>query len=359
MKILVLVSHDIALDNGTTIRAKRIYELLRHQFHVVLKGYRGFRGSLFRKTSLWLIPCWLFSLVYTIVKGRFDVIYLSHDRYGFLVVKILQPLFRYKIIYEAHAIVSEEYAQRNKPVASIKMMYYLERFVTRHSDCVTALSENILEFFRKHTPRVVLIPGFVDTDYYRLDSKAREEIRSKYQVSGVLVGLVGSFTAVFNRHYLSFLYDNLSAFDERIKFLIIGNCPWKVQSPRLIYTGYIDNYPGYLSCPDCLLIPASIPTSGPLNKILEAMSSGIPVFTTPQGMVGLYYVRPGKDIFVFQEAELVAKLNQLVFNKELMLKTARNARAVVTRYYSAAAVREKLVSVINSTAAAGQHDNAR
>jgi glycosyltransferase involved in cell wall biosynthesis len=133
--------------------------------------------------------------------------------------------------------------------------------------------------------------------------------------------------------------------------MIIGHCPHRLQSNQFIYTGYVDNYIDHISCLDCVLIPSKIPTGGPLNKIVEAMSLGLPVFTTPQGMVGLYHARPGKDILVFKEDKLVAKLNELVFNKELMAEVGNNARAAVESQYSIKAHGEKLVSIISSMAA--------
>lgn len=349
MKILIQVCSDHVIDTATTIRAKRVFELLEHRFEVSLSGYRRFRSDMPKVKFLLLFPYWLFNLVRVLLKGGFDIVYLCHDRYGFLVVKILQPVCKYKIIYEAEAVVSEEYRGMGKSAMSTEFMHYLESFVARHSNCVIALSENILEFFKRYTPNVELIPAFVNTEHYKLDKETRTRMRRQYQINNVLVGLVGPFTSIFNRRYLTFLYNNLAKFDDRIKFMVVGNCPYRKQSAKLIYTGYVTNYIDYISCFDCILIPSKIPTSGPLTKILETMSLSLPVFTTPQGMVGLYHARPGKDILVFEEDELVAKLNELVFNKELMKEVSSNARAAVENHYSAQANREKLISIISST----------
>jgi len=141
--------------------------------------------------------------------------------------------------------------------------------------------------------------------------------------------------------------------------MIIGGCPYREQSAKLVYTGHVINYIDHISCLDCVLIPSRIPTGGPLNKIVEAMSLGLTVFTTPQGIVGLYHVQSGKDILVFEEDGLVAKLNELVFNKELMNEVGSNARATIERHYSAEPNREKLVSIINSTVAASKSKRAK
>ena len=140
--------------------------------------------------------------------------------------------------------------------------------------------------------------------------------------------------------------------------MIIGDCPQRENDVSLIYTGYVSDYINYMSCLDCILVPARIPTGGPSNKILEAMSLGLPVFTTPQGIVGLDYAQPGKDIFVFEEDELAAKLNELVFDKALMAEISSNARVAVENHYSITANREKLLSIIGSTLAVQKPQSA-
>lgn len=97
-----------------------------------------------------------------------------------------------------------------------------------------------------------------------------------------------------------------------------------------------------------MLIAEGIATFGPLNKIIEAMSCSVPVFTTPKGAVGLYGVEPNKHILVFEEAELVDKVNDLVFHGERMREIGRNARSVVEEYYSKKVNEEKLVNILES-----------
>ena len=69
---------------------------------------------------------------------------------------------------------------------------------------------------------------------------------------------------------------------------------------------------------DAVLVPSKIPSFWPLNKILEPMACSLPVFTTPVGAVGLDHVKHGESIFVYEESELVAKLNENLFDIDLM-----------------------------------------
>ena len=118
-----------------------------------------------------------------------------------------------------------------------------------------------------------------------------------------------------------------------------------------MYTGYLDSVQDYidvLSDLDAVLIPSKIATLGPLNKIIEPMSCSLPVFTTPKGMVGLYYVKPGKDILIFEESELVNKINTLIFNDKLMKTIGKNARGIIEKFYSKKAIEYKLNEVIET-----------
>ena len=349
MKILIVVAADLLDTNGTTIRAQRVSNMIDDQFDVSLLGYSKSRDSLPKAKLLALLPYWLVRLICTLLGKKYDCIYLCHDRYGFIIAKILQAVCRYKIIYEAHAVVSEEFEGMGKSLLSIKFMRYLESFIARHSNYVVALSQNTFEFFSKRTANVELVPVFLDTDHYKLNEVERIKIRSYYGIDDVLVGLIGPFDTPFNKHYLTFLDNNLDKFDKRIKFMVIGRCAMNIRSSNVIYAGYVENYIDYLSSLDCVIIPAKIPTGGPLNKIIEAMSLNLPVFTTPQGMVGLYYISPGKDIFVFEEIELATKLNEIVFNRELMKTVGDNSYFVVENYYSKEANRRKLVALLRET----------
>lgn len=347
MKILIVVAADLLETNGTTVRAQRVSNMINNQFDVSLLGYSKYRPSLPKAKLLALLPYWLVRLIYTLLSKKFDYIYLCHDRYGFIIAKILQAVCRYKIIYEAHAAVSEEFEWMGKSSLGIKFMRYLESFIARHSNYVVALSQNTFEFFSKRTANIELIPVFLDTNHYRFNEIERIKIRSRYGVDDVLAGLIGPFDTPFNKHYLTFLENNLDKFDRRIKFMVIGRCTRNIRRSNVIYAGYVKNYIDYLSSLDCVIIPSKVPTGGPLNKIVEAMSLKLPVFTTPQGMVGLYYIQPGRDIFVFEDRELAIKLNEIVFNRELMKTVGDNGYIMVENYYSEAANRRKLVALLS------------
>ena len=145
---------------------------------------------------------------------------------------------------------------------------------------------------------------------------------SQTTTKGKIIGLIGAFVHKgINTSALDFLYRNIDEFDERIKFVVIGACDYKIQNERIEYTGYLNDVQDYvdrLTRLDAVLVASRYYTSGPLNKILEPMACSVPVFTTPVGAVGLDHVTAGEDIFICDESEIVAKVNESLFDVELM-----------------------------------------
>lgn len=228
----------------------------------------------------------------------------------------------------------------------VKLNQIHEKFVIKYADHVIALSKNIFEFYEKYNKNIDIIPVFIDEDVFRI----KKEIENKkYQRDFKLIGLIGPFNSVVNKYSLESLYKNIKRFDDKIKFVIIGRCDNQIENEKITYTDYLENIQDYvdaLSDLNAVLVPSKIATLGPLNKIIEPLSCSLPVFTTPKGMVGLYYVEDGKDILVFEEDELVNKVNELIFDDELMKKIGKNARITVEKHYSKKANGKKIIEVI-------------
>lgn len=330
LRILLSVAKDISANDGTTVRAKKIFALLNEEFNVELLGYNRFqRIPVIRFFS------YLLSLASTLIRQRFDYVYGCNDLYSFPMLKIIQGLFKYKIVYEAHGIQSVEFRNRKIPVIIVWLVKRYERWVTANSDYVIALSKDILAFHEGCNKNIEVITNFVDTNRYRIDKEKRREIRQRYGIAdNVVLGVIGPFYEVHNRHSLDFLRENINRFDPRIKFMVIGRCDKKIESNRLIYTGYVEDYIDHLASLDGVVIPHSIALSGPKTKIVEAMASGLPVFVTPAAFAGLNYATPGKDLFVVDEAELVDKIHESIFNSELIRQVGENARRTVELFYS-------------------------
>lgn len=368
MEIAIVVHDDVTIDNGTTVRVKRTLALLSryHMATIVtssskatkiegcegvriinLGGHGAGRLAKVRPSFIRILPIalWSANLASVIMKNRFDLLFCANDKFGFLALYLLSKIRKYKLIFEAHGIFSEQYKEISRSGLGLRLIKLIEKLVIQYADRVIALSPNILEFYRRYNARIELLPVFLDDELFRASEKRPRNDSLKR------VGLIGPFDTTRNVSSLQFLYSNINKFDNRLHFVVIGRCEHRIYDHRLEYTGYLPSTQDYirqLSCLDAVLVVEKIATSGPLNKIVEPMACGVPVFTTPKGMVGLYWVEPGRDIFVFEEDELVDKINELIFDDEPMRKVGENARKTVERYYSKKANEEKLLKILET-----------
>ena len=358
----IFVASDLSKTDGTTVRARTVRSILNRHFHVSVAGVSTTNldepnvlivkvprrdADLFRQ--LMQLPYWLLGVTRILFGHKFDVIYVCNDWFGFLAYLLARALFKEKVIFEAQGLLSEETEQWGKPSFLARILAYWERFVLGKCDLVVALSGHIFEFCKRYTRKLELIPVFVDTSVYRRNEANRIAIREKYRWQrGSIVGLIGPFDNTWNEGALQFLSKSVQEFDQRIEFVVIGKCDQKVKIAKCSYVGFVEDLAGFLSGIDAVLVARRRSTSGPLNKIIYPMSCSLPVFTTPEGVVGMDYVKNGRDIIVAKEDEMAGVMNSILFNRRLMSTVGSNARRTVERYYSHTTNAHRLGQIINS-----------
>jgi glycosyltransferase involved in cell wall biosynthesis len=355
MKIAISALSDISMNDGTTVRAKRVFELLQKKEYDCTLIIRGRDQSNAENVEV-IKPSklWNFQLIPVVLRNPFDLVYCSNDLWGFFTYFALAKLYNFKIAFEAHGILSLEREQRlpdPSPVdkVRIKMLKWRENYAVKHADCLIALCSDIYKHYAEFNQRIFLVPVFVDeTRFKRRENQAQclEDDEEK------TVGLIGPFPQArdINTYTLDFVYQNMDQFDERIKFTVIGACDYKqIRSERIQYVGYLKKFQDYvdqLALLDAVLVASTFPTSGPLNKILEPMSCSLPVFTTPVGAVGLDHITSGDDIFISEESELVTQVNESLFDSDLMERVGKNARLTIEKHYGIEVNKAKLIAVI-------------
>jgi glycosyltransferase involved in cell wall biosynthesis len=364
MKIAISTLSDISMNDGTSVRAKRVFEQLQKEGYDCTLIIRG-RGQREANNVEVIKPSqlWNFQLIPIVLKNRFNLVYCSADLWGFFTYFALAKLYNFKVVFEAHGILSLEREQKlpnPSPIdkVGIKMLKWREKFAAKHADCIIALCSDIYKHYATFNKSIFLIPVFVDeTTFKRRVTKA--QCSEDYE--GKTVGLIGPFAKDWrtNTDTLDFVYRNVDTFDERIKFTVIGACDYKrIRSERIQYVGYLKRFQDYvdqLTRLDAVLVASTFPTSGPLNKILEPMACSVPVFTTPVGAIGLDHITPGQDIFIYNTSEMVMKINESLFDAELMERVGGNARRTIEIYYSAAVNEKRLVKVIERMGSSTKH----
>jgi glycosyltransferase involved in cell wall biosynthesis len=110
--------------------------------------------------------------------------------------------------------------------------------------------------------------------------------------------------------------------DIEFRFIVIGNKPpkklYNYQSDNILITGFVEDPTCYFENSVCLVAPLLL-GAGVKVKILEALSSGIPVLTNDIGIEGIDAI-DGEDYFHCTTKEDYAIAIKKIFNKELDIK---------------------------------------
>ena len=340
MKIAIWLFANRSTAFGTAVRARSLVEVLNEKHEVTVIGDVGRLDKVRYIRGIYR----LLKLVLTILKNRFDVVIFENDFRDFFLCYPLLRMRGAKLIFDAMGFYSEIEDRWNPPKWLVKLRQIVEKFVIQHADHNIAISPGNLNFYQSYTNNISLVPHFIDEVVFRSRGVSQHQHQKGYK----LVGIIGSFARPENLVSLEFVYDNFDKFDPRIRFVVIGSCDWRIESDRIIYTGYLPNadYAKQLHSLDAVL-DYKEPTKGPYTKVIEAMACGLPVFTAPRGMMGFEQATPGEDILVYPKEELVGKVNELIFDDDLMKRIGEKARITAEKYFTKAANREELLSIID------------
>jgi len=339
-KMLMITHHNINEGGGDVARVKKIASLLAGSFDVEMFGF-GYSSK-----RLFLLPIWLGGIVRAICKKDWDFVYIYNQRYLVILVGILGRCLgrRHKLIYDA--VLTWQLL----PYSSFYRAFRgkVEKLAGWFADGVVGVSKMSGDFFGGKT--LLVVPTLVDTDAFRRDANKRKAIRAKYDIKRTdrVIGLVGSFDNEYNKPQLEFLRKNLGIFDRRLKFMVIGRVDEgrEIINQNVISTGFVDDYAGHLSALDALMVVRTIPTDGAINRMVEAMSVGLPVFANDVAGETMDWGVGGIDYYVSDGWALPIKVNRLVFDGGLMKRVGVCAKRIVREYYSEARYKSRLAEAL-------------
>lgn len=164
------------------------------------------------------------------------------------------------------------------------------------------------------------------------------------------------FFGAMNRpeNYLSVIWfienimPNLTDFD--LRFVILGGNPpeelKKYSSDKVIVTGYVENVTDYFKHSLCFVAPLVL-GAGIKVKILEALSSGIPVITNSIGIEGID-ATPNKHYFHCETKEdYINAINSVISNTNRTNTMCIDAKRMITEKYSYEASYRKYIYLVN------------
>ncbi len=134
------------------------------------------------------------------------------------------------------------------------------------------------------------------------------------------------------------------------KFKIVGMRPGRkvrqlAQHKGIEVTGYVENILPYYQQADFLIAPFRV-ARGIQNKIIQAMSCGLPVISSPEGAAGINYINNKHLVVVEQASKYLAAIDDLLTNKESYQCMSRSGIELVTSQYSWEAANNRLSKIL-------------
>jgi sugar transferase (PEP-CTERM/EpsH1 system associated) len=202
--------------------------------------------------------------------------------------------------------------------------------------------------FIDHPDHAILevIPNGVDTDFYKPEPRAKT-------VDLLFTGNMGYEPNVnCVKYMIGLVLPLLDKEFPHIQFVAAGKVPSlelkRIKSRHLQLTGWVDDLRKYYQQARIFVAPMQIGI-GMQNKILEAMSMGLPVITTSlaNNAIGAEH---GKEVWIADSPEKVAEaIAFLMNNTDLALKIGQNARNLMVNEFSWNKQNERLNRLVSGT----------
>ena len=269
--------------------------------------------------------------------NKFDII---HAETSYIMQNIPETLVPIVLIeHNIEYLVYKRYADKAslfiRPFLNIdilKLKNQEERFWNK-ADYLVAVSEDEKTIMKNYNKNIAIVSNGVDLDNFKFSQKEKTIL------------FIGDFKWVQNRDAVEFilkkiwptLISNIKNKKLNMKLWVVGkNIPQEFKKLRYSNIVLDENAPDDTSLiykkADLLLAPIRI-GGGSSYKILEAMSSGVPVITTKLGANPLGAIT-GKEIIVSEnEKEIADQILKLFSDEEFYKKISSNARILIEEKY--------------------------
>jgi len=246
----------------------------------------------------------------------------------------------------------------NRMINSIKLYLRkraIRKFRYSRFEKYIYLSERDAERFRNFiqkpeiSSKVVVIPLGVDTEKFSpVEQRDMHLDRVILLFTGVLdyppneEASLTLLTEIFPK--ISYRYRNTYLY-------LVGRNPTErvlkisKELERVFVTGYVDNIVSYYQDSDIYICPVKF-GSGMKNKILEAMSSGLPVISFYEGVAGIDKIEESGLIVVDNTNEMLEALERLILNPTIRKQLGRKNRNFIENRYSWKAICRKYIKEI-------------
>lgn len=237
----------------------------------------------------------------------------------------------------------------------VKKLHEYEPEITRYFDITTLVTKDDIEGMRKQNSRAEyrLLTNGVELDVFspNYDQKSR----SGLLFSGKLdVWANEMMVKKIAQELLPEIHKQMPS----VQFSIVGTSPsslvMNLQNDKVKVFANVPRMQDYMQSAAIFLHPHQ-GGSGIQNKILQAMSCGCPVVTTPTGIQGIP-VEHGRDVLIGKtDEEIIAHVVHLLNNPDERERLARNAREIVELYHSWESIYKSFDSIMDELFVETEH----
>lgn len=255
---------------------------------------------------------------------------------------ILAKVFKKKVILDTHGVnklLALHFKDRNRKIYFARKILWdiLERFATKMSDVVIAVSEQEKEFIRTEykipKSKIILVSNVIEMQSKRCSKEELAIVKKEWNLDNkIIILFIGDLEVVQNKDAVEYIYNQLapSFFCKRsdVTFVVVGKGAqnYKNDMPNLIFTGFVPELTPFLALSDICIAPLRV-GCGVKTKVLQYLACGKPIVTTPIGIEGIE-TRELKAIIIanignFEEALLSATFsldqlkNMATYNKKI------------------------------------------
>lgn len=210
-----------------------------------------------------------------------------------------------------------------------KRLETIEQAIAYHFHGTSIITKQDAKALEGHVPSVIdIVPNGIDNAF------SRDENAIKKDIDVVFVGNMGYYpNIVASKVIVEEILPNLSA---QIKTYLVGTNPsaevLKLQQENVTVTGRVEEVQPYLDRSKIFVAPMYT-GQGMQNKILEAMSMGLPVLTTPLAAEAFKELK-NSGITVCEAVEEFTKtIESLLEDDELREELGRKSVKYIENYY--------------------------
>jgi len=216
----------------------------------------------------------------------------------------------------------------------------------------SVIADELKEYYGVPDDRIFLIPNGVNLTRFRPNAFEKVRVRSELGIPPT-VKLLIFVGHEFERKGLAYAIRALSQLRDDVYLLVVGTGKQATYRKivydfgldrRVIFLGGRNDLPSLYAAADALIFPTYY-EAAPL-VCMEAMASGLPLFSTRVGGVGDYLKEGRNGYFIDRNVESIVQQLQPVLSADHVIKTLSDGARATAEEYSWPRIAERYLELI-------------